>query len=71
MQILNISIEDQESTDKLLTFIKKMKNDKIKIVSQKEQLPISKNIPNKVTLKALTDTDYETVILDEFKDMCR
>ena len=34
-------------------------------------LPISKNVPNDTTLKAIQDTNYETVTLDEFRAMCQ
>jgi len=36
-----------------------------------KRIPISKNVPNASTLKAIEDTNYEAVSMDEFKAMCQ
>ena len=53
---------DRLSANDLQTLMEKLED---------KRMPISKNVPNATTLKAIEDTNYETVSMDEFKAMCQ
>ncbi len=55
----------------MLTRVANEKTLPFDLVSKKEGFPVSGNVPNETTVKAIQDKNYETVSLDELKDMCQ